>query len=123
MTHILIVEDDFATRAAFALLLNAAGYATVEVADGQAAVSSLHSAPPCLVLLDMMMPLMDGWQFLKARHADPALAAPPVVVVTATSGVSPTTARALGADDVLQKPVDPDELLDAVRRYCPRPGD
>jgi CheY-like chemotaxis protein len=119
MSHILIVEDDALTREALALLLRGAGYATVEAADGGEAVAYLRSAPPpCLILLDLMMPVMDGWQFLQARHSDPALAAPPVVVVTAAGGISPTAARALGANEVFQKPVDPEQLLDAIRRYC-----
>ena len=121
MQDILIVEDDAATRSALALLLGREGYGVSQAANGGQALAYLRSAPrPSLVLLDMMMPVMDGWQFLAARHQEPALAAPPVVVLTAASGMSPATARALGANDVLQKPVDADDLLDVVRRYCPK---
>jgi CheY-like chemotaxis protein len=120
MPYILIVEDHSATRTALAQLLSGEGYEVAEAADGGAAVALLHSRRrPGLVLLDMLMPGMDGWQFLQARHSDPALAAAPVVVLTAASEFSPSTARALGADDVLLKPVDAEDLLDAVRRYFP----
>ncbi len=119
MGRVLIVEDDAATRAALANLLGAAGHVICEAGDGGAAVAQLRAGlRPCVVLLDMMMPGVDGWQFLQQRHADPALAVAPVLVLTADAGVSPTTARGLGADDVLHKPVDSDDLLHAVRRYC-----
>jgi CheY-like chemotaxis protein len=116
---VLIVEDDAATRAALLLLLQAEGHATA-AADGREALAYLRSAkpPPCLVLLDLMMPVMDGWQFLTERHREPALADIPVVVFTAAGSLDAAALRALGAADVLHKPADPDALLAVVRRYC-----
>ena len=116
--RILIVDDDAATRAAVALLLRLTGYETAEAADGQEALSYLRANPaPALILLDLMMPVMDGWQFLAERHSEPALTAIPVVIFTAAGGLESPALRALGAEDILHKPADPDELLAAVRHY------
>jgi CheY-like chemotaxis protein len=70
------------------------------------------------VLLDLMTPRVDGWEFLRQRRQDPALAAVPVVVLTAAGAERGREARSLGADEVLAKPCGCDALLDAVRRHC-----
>jgi CheY-like chemotaxis protein len=118
--RVLIVEDNEATRESLAFLLQSAGYATAEAADGREALDLLHTQepPPRLILLDLMMPHMDGWQFLRERRKEPPLAEVPVVLFTAAGGIDAPAAWALGADDVLHKPADPDDLLAAVGRYC-----
>jgi CheY-like chemotaxis protein len=117
--RVLIVEDNDATREALALLLQTAGYTTAEVEDGREALAYLRSHErPRLVLLDLMMPVMDGWEFLRERRRDPALTAVPVVLFTAAGGLDAPEAGALGADDVLHKPASPDELLATADRYC-----
>jgi CheY-like chemotaxis protein len=68
-------------------------------------------------LLDMMMPVMDGWAFRKAQTADPALSSIPVIVLTAHSSAS-DTAREMGAVGFLRKPVTLQELLTAVKQEC-----
>jgi CheY-like chemotaxis protein len=121
-TRVLIVEDDFASREALVLLLQAVGYETAEAADGGAALAYLRGHPaPGLILLDLMMPVMDGWQFLAERRRDPELAAVPVVVFTAAGGIDARAVRVMGAEDILHKPADADDVLAAVRRYA-RPG-
>jgi CheY-like chemotaxis protein len=118
-TCALIVEDNAATREALALLLEAAGHAVATATDGRQALDYLRAhQPPCLVLLDLMMPVMDGWQFLEERRRDPALAVIPVVLFTAADSVGPAYARRLGAEAVIHKPAEPDALLDVVGRYC-----
>src|SRR5262249_42022548 len=103
--NILIVEDDSATRAALTLTFQTAGYATAEAENGREALALLRAAaPPCLILLDLMMPVMTGWQFLAERRKDPALAAVPVVVFTAAGGYDDGMLRGMGADDVIRKP-------------------
>jgi CheY-like chemotaxis protein len=115
----LVVEDDTATRAALVLLLQAEGCAADSVPDGRQALAYLSAhQPPRLILLDMMMPVMDGWTFLAERRKDQALAAVPVVIFTAASDVGRDYARGLGADAVLRKPADPEELMAVVARYC-----
>jgi CheY-like chemotaxis protein len=119
LTRVLIVEDDVATRAALVLLLQAEGYAADSAPDGRAALAYLRGHPsPRLILLDLMMPVMDGWQFLAEKHLDPQLAAVPVVVFTAATGVDAHAVRVMGAVDVLHKPADTEDVLAAVRRYA-----
>jgi CheY-like chemotaxis protein len=116
--HVLIVDDDPLAREAFARMLRAEGYAVAEAGDGREALLRLRAdGPHRLVLLDLMMPHMDGWQFLDVRKRDPELARSPVVLVTAVGDIHLPALRALGADGALQKPVGPEELLGLVRSY------
>jgi CheY-like chemotaxis protein len=118
-TRALIVEDHADTREALALLLEVGGLTVATAADGRQALDYLRAhPPPCLVLLDLMMPGMDGWEFLAQKRQDPALAAIPVVVFTAASDLGQASARALGAEAVVHKPADPKDLLATVGRYC-----
>jgi CheY-like chemotaxis protein len=104
---------------ALVLLLQAEGCAADSMSDGREALAYLRARqPPRLILLDLMMPGMDGWTFLAERRKDPALAAIPVVIFTAAGDLELDSIRAMGAEDVLVKPVDADELLAAVGRYC-----
>jgi CheY-like chemotaxis protein len=116
---ILLVEDDPLNRETLALLLGMAGFRVDTAADGaEALVRLADGAPPCLVLLDLTMPGVDGWEVLRRRREDPALATAPVVVVSALGGVHREALLALGARDVIQKPADPDELITLARRCC-----
>jgi CheY-like chemotaxis protein len=118
-SSVLIVEDSDATREALALLLQAAGYTTAEAEDGRAALVYLRShPPPRLILLDLTMPGMDGWEFLRERRKDRELARIPVVLFTAVDGLDASSVWALGANDVLHKPADPDDVLATAGRYC-----
>lgn len=114
--HVLLVDDDADIREMLPLLLASYGYRTEVAAEGAEALAVLKAggAPTCLVLLDLMMPGMDGYQFRAAQLADPALADLPVVVLT---GADRPDAAALGAP-ILVKPVDLDDLLDVVRAHC-----
>ncbi len=116
--NVLVVEDNAVARHALTSLLERQGYGTAVAHDGAEALAYLRShSPPRLILLDLMMPVMDGRQFLLARQREPRLADIPVVLCTAERHVDRAAAQALGADDLLQKPFDADELLDAVRHY------
>ena len=115
---ILIVEDDVAIRESLAELLEDEGYRVASAWNGEAALRSLRSSePPGLILLDLMMPVMNGWEFRQAQQLDPELAVIPVVVVSGDSGVEQKGA-ALGAVASLGKPIDVDLLLRIVDRYC-----
>jgi CheY-like chemotaxis protein len=121
---ILVVEDDATTREALALALEADGYQTARAANGRDALDLLRQGPaPDLIVLDLMMPVLDGWQFRLRQRADAVLAAIPVVVVSA-DGDLPRRADSLGAAAVLEKPVEPGRLVDAVRPLVagPRPA-
>jgi two-component system, chemotaxis family, chemotaxis protein CheY len=118
-SHVLIVDDDPVTRQALALLLTTQGYTVAEAADGAAALARLRTGDlPRLVLLDLMMPVMDGWHFLNERQRRPALGAVPVLVLTAARGIDSPALRAMGAEDILQKPIAPEDVVAAVSRYC-----
>jgi CheY-like chemotaxis protein len=106
---ILIVEDDLDIREALAEALGFEGYDVVLAENGQDALDVLRDGPlPDVVLLDLLMPVMSGWQFRKEQLADPALAGIPVIVVSASA---PGDAR---PDRYIPKPFSIDELLTAV---------
>jgi CheY-like chemotaxis protein len=114
----LIVEDDDDQRESLVDLLQAEGYRAAGVPNGQEALEELRQGPPpCLILLDLMMPVMNGWEFREQQRLDPALAAIPVAVVTGVRG-SRDQVAALGAVHYFQKPVDPAALLATVSEYC-----
>lgn len=117
---VLIVDDDTDLRRALTELLEEEGYAVVGAADGRDALAKLQAGlRPALILLDLMMPGMNGWDFRKAQLDDPELRALSVVVVTA-SGSDPATIRAqLGPVELLAKPIHPNDLLDVVGRLAP----
>jgi CheY-like chemotaxis protein len=115
---ILIVEDDDDIREAMAAFLEAEGYQVVEAANGEEALRLLRSARQfCLVLLDLYMPVMNGWEFRDAQLRDPTIAAIPVVIISAdrTAGQK---AMQLGAVDYMVKPIDFARLLGAVASNC-----
>jgi two-component system, chemotaxis family, chemotaxis protein CheY len=115
---VLVVDDDDGIREALCELLADAGHAAVSVANGQAALDYLRNAPkqPCLILLDLMMPIMDGETFRRKQLADPDLRRIPVVVLTAAGREA---ASRVPADGILLKPVTLDETLAAIQRHCP----
>ena len=116
--RILVVEDDLELRDALGQLLEAEGYLVEFALDGGEALDRLEvPQPPCLILLDLMMPRVDGWQFRAAQVRNPRMAAIPVIVCSGAGNVG-EKAASLGIPSYLQKPLDPDALLDLVRRYC-----
>jgi len=113
---ILIVEDDPDLREMMAQLLALEGFAASAVANGREALEYLgQGAPPDLILLDLMMPVMDGWEFCRRQSTDPSMAALPVIVLSA---LDQSRAGDIGAVEFLKKPLDFDRLLTLVRRHC-----
>ena len=113
---ILIVEDDADLRDMMAQLLTLEGFKTETVANGRDALEYLQKGdPPDLILLDLMMPVMDGWEFRRRQREDPAFADVPVVVLSA---LDQTRAADLGGTAFLKKPLDFDRLLELVRQHC-----
>jgi CheY-like chemotaxis protein len=114
--HVLVVEDDPRWRAALARLLEKKGYLVRCAADGLEALDCLRTAPRVgVILLDLNVPVLDGWEFLRRRQLDPAMASIPVIVVSAL-GEAAARGGAPGGVDYLQKPVDVEELFAAVER-------
>jgi CheY-like chemotaxis protein len=118
--RILLVEDDSALRDTLADVLAEEGFEVACAANGQDALERLHSGPsPDLILLDLVMPVMDGWSFREAQRGIPSLARIPTVVLSASSPVESPRVRALGVQAVLVKPVGLDRLIGALRRILP----
>lgn len=119
---ILIVDDDPHVSEALSVVLADEGYAVATASNGREALAFLHHrAAPRVILLDLMMPVMDGYQFLEQRRADETLSAIPVVVLTA--GALDERIGELAVSDCLRKPLDLDALLATIGRYAPRPRD
>jgi len=117
LKSILVVDDDPDFQDALATLLQSRGYVVSSADNGAQALQRLReSDPPCLILLDLMMPVMDGHEFLAHRNADPQLADVPVVVLTA--GRHPQGSVVPSAADVLYKPFESDHLIRIVQHYC-----
>ena len=117
---VLVVDDDADIRFAAVMLLQSDGYTTIAAANGREALGLLRrGVRPKLILLDLRMPVMDGFAFRAAQLADPALARIPVVVVSADGPrVVPKAAKELRAVAAVEKPVCGDELLDVVNEFC-----
>jgi CheY-like chemotaxis protein len=119
---ILIVDDDRAVLDAVTELLQNEGYNVATARDGRAALEHLRGGlRPCVILLDLMMPGMDGWDFRQEQLRQDDLKDIPVVIITG-AGFSDTSVKAqFGAIEFVPKPPAPAALLDAVRRSCGAP--
>ena len=115
---VMVVEDDYAIRETLRELLEDEGYHVTPAANGAEALARLRSdGNPQLILLDLMMPVMDGWQFRRAIERDPELAHIPVIVISADHGLD-QKAGALHVQGYLPKPFELDQLLTTVERYA-----
>jgi DNA-binding response OmpR family regulator len=110
---VLVVDDERDIREAVAELLADEGYEVVGAQDGADALRKARQYHPSVVLLDLMMPGMSGWEFCARRRDDPELAGIPVIVLSALGGV-----QGLDAAGYLQKPFELDDLLTAVRQHA-----
>jgi CheY-like chemotaxis protein len=116
---ILVVDDKAELRSLISELLAEEGYTVAQATNGREALAYLRaaSALPCVIILDLMMPLMDGWDFLRARQGNPVIWAIPTVVISAFRALAEAAAP-LGVQQALPKPIDLDHLLATVQRYC-----
>lgn len=116
---VMVVEDDRDVRESIAEVLEDHDYQPMEAANGQEALDRLRAsaAKPRVILLDMMMPIMDGWQFRAVQKEDPALSAIPVVVLTAHANLQEVT-DGMQAAACLKKPVSLNALLGTIERLC-----
>jgi two-component system, OmpR family, response regulator MprA len=117
---VLVVDDDPDMLEATLLVLEEAGYETRSARNGEQALAAVAARMPALVLLDMLMPVMDGWRCareLRARYGRRV----PIVVLTAAEHVR-SRGEEIEADDVLPKPFGVAELLQVIARYTPGPG-
>ncbi len=113
----LVVEDDELIRDSFAATLRDEGFSVRTARDGEQGLAEARAHPPGVIILDMLMPVMNGWAFLKVVAADPMLASIPVVQSSAV-----VERRHPPAVANLPKPVDYGELVDLVRAFLPAPA-
>jgi CheY-like chemotaxis protein len=115
----MLVDDDAASVEALRDLLEFAGHRVVCAENGRDALDRLRAGGAfCVILLDVMMPVMNAFEFREEQLRDPKLASIPVIVVTA-DGRAREKARQLGTERYFQKPFSPPDLLHAIRDHCP----
>lgn len=114
--NILIVEDEQAIRQIMRDILELEGYRVFEAVDGAEGIKRLReiSPDPCVVLLDLMMPGTNGWQFLDVQRNDPTISQIPVVICSAYA----ESAKAVRPSGFVEKPVQLESLLTAVKTFC-----
>ncbi len=112
---VLVVDDDPATRDLLTRFLNREGFAVRSAGDGRSGLALARLLRPRVILLDVMMPQMDGWSVLSALKAEPELASTPVVMISFVN--EPSLAASLGAEDFLAKPVQWDALKAVMERF------
>jgi two-component system, chemotaxis family, chemotaxis protein CheY len=115
--RILIVDDDESIRQIVRLCLSDEGYEVLEAPNGQVALEAIDAFQPSLILLDLRMPVMDGWEFARRYRASPGPHAPLVAFVAALNAEQ--ECANLDSDGILAKPFDLDDLLQAVRTKLP----
>ncbi len=118
MKRILVIEDQEDNRAILRDLLKASGYALIEAFDGAEGVAKAEAELPDLILMDIQMPVMDGYEATRRIKAIPACAAIPVIAVTsyALSGDEAKT-RTAGCDGYVAKPYSPRQMLATIRSF------
>jgi CheY-like chemotaxis protein len=116
---VLVVDDDREWRETVGEFLGVKGYTIQSAANGSEALefSKHYQTPPELILLDLNMPILDGWGFLAERRFHPQLAEVPVVIMSAARGVD-GRAKEAGAAMVMRKPIVPEALLQVIERYA-----
>jgi CheY-like chemotaxis protein len=116
---VMIVEDDRGVRESIVEVLEDHDYQPMVASNGREAIECLRAqgTKPRVILLDIMMPVMDGWEFRALQKADPELAAIPVVVLTAHANIEEAVSG-MHADGALQKPLHLQTLLATVERFC-----
>lgn len=118
--RIFVLEDEYPVRTVIVEALSEAGYAATGFADGAAALEALESEQPDIIMLDMRMPRMDGFQFLNKLRANPACAAIPVIIVSGLGdellrAIDARAAESLGVVGIFAKPFDVPTLVRYVR--------
>jgi two-component system cell cycle response regulator DivK len=119
--RILVIEDQADNRQILSDLLTNEGYQVIEARDGEEGVKAATVERPDLILMDIQLPLLDGYEATRRIKADPALSAIPIIVVTSYSlGGDEAKARAAGCDDFVPKPFSRHQLLAKVREHLPK---
>jgi two-component system cell cycle response regulator DivK len=117
---ILAVEDQEDNMQILRDLITSAGYEIVEAENGEEALAAVAKRRPDLILMDIQLPIMDGYEATRRIKADPTLRSIPIIAVTSHAlGDGEGKARAAGCDDFVAKPYSPRQLLAKIRQYLP----
>jgi CheY-like chemotaxis protein len=116
--QVMVVDDNADAREMISMVLRFAGYEPICAVNGEDALNQARAHQPCLILLDIMMPVLDGLGFRRLQLSDPSLAAIPVVCLSA---IASEAMQAELSAECLMKPVDMDQLVAIVRDHCPPP--
>ena len=112
---ILVVEDEKGIQEVLKIALKMEGYDVFTADNGKIGLEMLQKIPrPCLILLDLMMPVMNGWQFAEVISKDVTLSSIPVVIVTAYGD----RAKTVPSKGILNKPIELDSLLNTIKKWC-----
>ena len=118
---ILAADDDTVTRRVIAAKLEREGYTVLSFSNGEDLLAQARKSKPALIILDLMMPAMDGYSTLRALRADPAHAAVPVLMLSSKNQEEDiVSCLKAGAADFVVKPFSPQELVARVRKLIPR---
>jgi len=113
---ILVVDDDLINRKLISTIISKKGFETIEAGNGVEAMSELEKNDIDIILLDIVMPVMDGIEFLKQIRTKPEFMDVPIIILT-TDDSKKTEAMSLGAKDVIIKPISPVTLLETIEKY------
>ncbi len=115
---VLVIDDDADIRDSIGDILELRGYRVARAANGREALERLRSGPPpCVILLDLMMPVLNGWEFREQQSRDARLADVPVVVISGDGSTDEKAAK-IGVAEFLRKPLELSAILEVVRRHC-----
>jgi CheY-like chemotaxis protein len=120
--HVLVVDDTPSNLKVLRTLLVANGYGVTTADNGQAALDSAAADPPDLVLMDVVMPGMDGYEACRRLRQLPSSASVPIVMVTASAPLERDRAAQAGANDVVMKPIDAEAVLALIRSLLHQAG-
>ena len=120
MTVVMLVDDDDGARESITELLEGTGYSVLQAENGSAAWRLLEDVKGrcVIIVLDLMMPMMNGWDFRRKQRGDSRFAGIPVLLMSAGAHIASVSAELEAADHV-PKPVDIADLLEKLRRHCP----
>jgi len=120
MATVLVIEDDADMREIERMALSSTGHKVLLARNGSEGLQALQKRKPCVILLDLMMPVMDGLTFLAEREKRRVAKDVPVVCVSAAGEEMVEEALRLGAQECIHKPADLDDLCERVLHYCDR---
>ena len=121
MSTVLVVDDERDVRQLLSTYLNLQGFSVITASNGREALTRLCEVQPCVILLDLMMPVMDGVEFRKRQQQDPRWSAIPVVCLSAKHDAE-IIAQSMNLVECICKPFDIERVADLVRRHCSSGG-